>query len=272
MTADASLSDVIARPWDDEPRLAYAALLEAADPHDARAELIRLQIRLGRESFAREVAPGEDLSAEVGRRMSWLMATDRQTELLTEYGRQWSGVIGETVTEYAYDRGFICRVTLPARQFLATGPLLLDEAPIVMVKLTGVAEVAEELFVSPTLRRLPALSLGDNGLTDEDARRIAGIPFERLWWLDLGFNRIGMPGVEALAASESLRRLVWLGLDYNPADPRETAGVEGMMIQHVVLPPEGQALEAKYGPISWLHFPSESMVNYPPNPCRGPER
>lgn len=271
MADEAALREVIAHPWDDAPRLAYAERLEAADPLDPRAEFIRLQIRLAREPFAREVGPDEDMNVEVGRRMNWMFAQDREAELLDRYGAEWAGGVRELVTDYGYDRGFICRVTLPARQFLFAGPQLLERAPIVFVKLTAVPEVAQELFASPLLRRVPALSLADNGLTDEDARRIAEIEFDRLWWLDLSFNPIDLAGVDALARSDSLRKVVWLGLAYNPADPRETAGVEGMQIQHVVLPPEGQALEAKYGPIRWLHFPSDSMVNYPPDPCRGPE-
>ncbi|WP_437599804.1 TIGR02996 domain-containing protein [Sorangium sp. So ce590] len=270
------LEAVLSSPDDDAPRLAYADALdrslgEGADPHP-RAELIRAQILLARESFARPAAGGAATpSSELARRVAWLRATDLERDLLAAHAASFAGPIAALVDAYTFDRGFIAHVTLSAQAFLQHAALLFDRAPIASVRLTRYADVGPALFDSPELVRVRALSLIEDGLTDDDVEHLARSPhMKRLWWLDLGFNPVGMRGITALAASVTLPRLRYVGLTGARVDPRETAGYEGYSISHVDLPREGEALEATYGHIPWLHFNTESALDYPPNPCRAP--
>jgi uncharacterized protein (TIGR02996 family) len=263
------LAAVLAAPHDDAPRLAYADWL-AGLPDEAdqrRAEFIRLQIQLAREPFAGPI--GADPNVELVRRARWLQSDARERELRELRASAWAVPVAALVNGYAFDRGFIARVTLPAADFLANGDRLLALAPILHVELTGVAGKSAELFASPLLERVPALSLAANGLGDDDVRLLADSPhLAKLWWLDLSQNPIGRPGVEALAASRRLPELIFVGLDNNPFDPRETVGLEGFLIVDVRLPAEGKALEAAHGYLPWLHHHTDSLLEHPPNPLR----
>jgi len=271
---EAPLQAVLERPYDDPPRLAYARWLEerrADDPYARlRAEFIRLQVKLARESFAGG-APVEDEDAELLRRVRWLEDVERERELREAHGPRWAEPVAHLVSDYHWERGFVAGVTLPAAAFLDYAPRLFARAPIVFVRLTQVREAGEALFFSPLLGRVPALSLADTGIGDQEVRRLAESPhLARLWWLDLSFNRVGPEGTRALAASPRLRRLPFIGLDGNPANPRETIGVDGYLIQDASLPPEGEALEAEFGSLPWLRHPTLSTLDYPPSPYGPP--
>jgi uncharacterized protein (TIGR02996 family) len=271
MTEDPTLlAAVLAAPHDDGPRLAYADWLAGREDEDdqLRAEFIRLQIKLVREPFAG--AKAADPTAEIVRRTRWILDEARERELRERRASGWAVAVASLVHGYAFDRGFIGRVTLPAADFLVHGARLFGLAPILHVELTGVAGHVAELFASPLLERVPALSLRDAGLGDDDVEVLAASPhLAGLWWLDLGHNPIGRRGVEALAAAgERLPSLVYVGLDANPCDPRETVGLEGFLIVDVRLPADGKALEALHGHLPWLHHPTDSLLDYPPNPLR----
>lgn len=267
------LQPVLAHPYHDEPRLDYADRLDRRGGGDdrLRAAFIRLQVKLARESFAGDGGPAEDEDAELLRRVRWLEDVERERELREAHGPRWAEPVAYLVDDYGWDRGFVAGVTLPASAFLDYAPRLFARAPIVFVRLTQVREVAEALFFSPLLGRVPALSLASTGIGDDEVRMLAESPhLEGLWWLDLGANPIGPEGVRTLAASPRLRRLPFIGLDGNPANPRETIGVEGYLIQDVSLPPEGEALEAEFGHLPWLHHPTLSTLDYPPDPYGPP--
>ena len=86
-------------------------------------------------------------------------------------------------------------------------------------------------------------------------RELADIPaaewahFEgQLRWLDLGLNRIGAAGLEALAASPNLPQLEWLGFRVNAVgDPTPQHADEYDADSAVA-----RELQARYGPRPWL--------------------
>jgi uncharacterized protein (TIGR02996 family) len=271
---DALLQAVLAAPDDDAPRLAYADALDAragAAAPDPRASFIRAQILLARQGFADLAAAALDEDGEIARRIAWLQATDLERDLGAAHAVAWASPIAGMVQSYAFDRGFIAEVTLSAADFLANADALFARAPIALVCLNGYGAVGKELFDSPKLARVRALSLVENGLTDDDVAHLAVSPYlPSLWWLDLGFNPVGLRGLGALAASRHVRGLRFVGLNGALADPRETAGYEGYTISDVDFPDEGRALEAAHGFLPWLHFNTESALDYPPNPRRKP--
>jgi uncharacterized protein (TIGR02996 family) len=274
---EALLRAVIAAPDDDAPRLAYADALDAlagAAAPDPRAAFIRAQILLATQRFADPAAAaGLDEAREIARRMAWLQASDLERDLGAAHAAAWASPIAAMVQGYVFDRGFIAEVTLSAANFLTHADALFERAPISFVRITDYAEVGKPLFDSPKMIRVRALSLVDNGLADADVAHLAASPYlTSLWWLDLGYNPVDLRGLRSLASSRQVRGLRFVGLEGALADPRETAGYEGYTISHLDLPTEGQALEAAYGFLPWLHFNTESALDYPPNPRRAPPR
>ena len=266
---EALLAAVLARPYDDEPRLAYAA--ERAAQRDPRGELIRLQVGLARPFVQRDVDPDSPaFMAEVERDLRRQEGIVRERELRESLGPMWAEPVAIRVDDYGWDRGFVADVTLSASRFLEEAETLFALAPIVHVRLTNVKPVAEMLFTSPRFAYVRALSMIGEGLTGDDLRPLTrSQTATRLWWLDLGRNRLDYDAVRMLAESP-LRKLAYVGLTHNPSDPRETAGVEGLTIVDARLPDEGKRLEAEVGFVPWLHFPTGSMADYSPDPLRAP--
>ena len=185
---------VVADPNDEAPRRALAAHYDAKG--DPRGEFIRLQLEIA----AKEAAGGLD-----GKLIG------REREMIRKHGKAWAAPLADLIKEYAFHRGFIGEVTLPLDRFLDVAPTLYAAAPIQHLNLTAPRTRFRELLGSPHLGRLTSLSLTRLGLDDEDAKAIARAEAMRtLRWLALGGNKIGRPGVEALAASP------WLA---NPEDP-----------------------------------------------------
>jgi len=268
-------ADVIAAPFDDPPRQAYADHLDAAPGGpSARAEFIRIQLRLAREAFAEPTpATAGNPTAELARRMEHLRLQQRERELLEHHAAAWAADILRVAARVEYRRGFVASVVLDADAFVQHGAWLLQRAPVVHMELTRVLPVLDRLIACPALAAVGALSLSNQQLDDAALRRFLSSPYiGQLWWLDLSGNAIDMPGVEQLAAAKAkLPRLRFVGLGRNPVDdPHETAGVWGFDIQDVSLPPQGRALEVKYGSLPWLHFPTNSMLDFPPDPCGPP--
>ncbi len=259
------LADVIATPFSDAPRRAYADHLEAQPGGPSvRAEFIRLQLRLATERFD-QPSSGND-NAETIRRMRYLAAQREERRLAEQHTQTWAADVLRMAQRVHYHRGFVASVVADAARFIRYGAWLMQRAPVVHVELRGVGQALDALVACPALAQVRALSLGGQGLDDDALRRLLGSPhLGRVWWLELGNNAIGMPGLHALAGA-GLPGLRYVGLRGNAVDPHETAGVHGNLIQDVALPPEGEALEAKHGPLPWLHFSSESMLDFPPSP------
>ena len=234
-TLDDAFRDVLARPVDDQPRLAYAALCDAAK--DPRGAFIRSHIAV--LSGGPRNIPAED--------------TVRQ--LAKSHGPAWAAPVSPLVDRWELDRGFVGLVRMKAASFLAHAPALFAKAPILHLELTDVKPCFAELLASEHLRRLRSLDLSNNQLDDHHAALLAASPnLAELRWLSLADNRIDTIGVGRLAESRNFPHLKFVRLGGNPSNPVERVSDDQGIISDAWLPPDGIALEKRLGPIPWLHF------------------
>jgi uncharacterized protein (TIGR02996 family) len=238
---------VVADSLADEPRLAYADVVEGRDQE--RAAAIRMQVELTRRRAghpARTRQPDGELS--------W-----RSHEKTSTRGLEWARSLRNLVSGYGFYRGFVESVRLDAAAFLKVAPRLYRLAPVLQLDLSGVAPVASQLFGSPHLRQIRTLSLLRNELGDAEAELIAASPhLPNLLWLDVGLNRIGAPGLEALAASPNLPRLEWLGFSVNAVEDPTPHHADEYDADSAV----ARELQARYGPRPWLS--AHSRAQWPP--------
>jgi uncharacterized protein (TIGR02996 family) len=261
------LHAVINAPFDDSLRLRYATACEPEDP--LRAQFIRLQTQPDLPLAAN--LPTPTISEQVTNEQTRRSRIARSDELLTQYGRTWAGPLAEWTEGFEYERGFVARVTMSTAAFLAHGEELMASAPIRLVRLVDASGHMRKLCESPTLAKVAALHLGSIGLNTDDLVPLVQSPHvRRLWWLELEWNKIDADGVELLAAAANLPALVYVGLESNPCNPMETIGVDGMSISDVQPTTAGAALEENYGTIPWLHYLSDSLWEYPPDPLGPP--
>ncbi|WP_375335380.1 hypothetical protein [Micromonospora sp. CP22] len=105
------------------------------------------------------------------------------------------------------------------------------------------------------LDRLVALDLRGNPIGDDGLAALVDSPhLGRLRWLGLARCGIGAAGVEALAATDNLPALRYVDLRRNPVEVTARGhgqDIDGKPIS-VELPPLGQELIARYGPLPWL--------------------
>lgn len=246
---DDAFAKIIAKPWDDTPRLAYADAVQSTRPE--RAELIRLQI----ERFASERARG----IEVGR------PSAREKQLVERYGDDWARYIshharphqpGADYQGYEFERGFVAQIRTDPDIVSDARSRLFELAPIEHLDLTTDGDVRAALL-SPLLANLRSLRLNEVGLTDEDVIAFARDGHvDRLEWLDLRANKFGRAGVEALVASPKIRAIpmVLLGSHpYNPGVQFEIA--DNGAVSEWWFPEYGQTLEKQFGRVDWLHLP-----------------
>ena len=242
---------IIKAPRDNEPRLAYADAVEASDPE--RAELIRVQLERSRRR-AEQWQPERDM-AEGGGDLYV-----RHQVLTSRRGPEWAADISPLVDGWHFDRGFVETASLGATAFLAVAPELYRRAPILDLNLSGVQPVARELFACPHLSRIRSIWMVRQELGDAEAIALAGSPYlGSLEWLDLGANRIGAVGLDALAASGNLPRLGYLGFMGNAvADPTPRHADE-----YDADTPEAVELQRRHGRREWLSAHPRAL--WPPN-------
>jgi hypothetical protein len=247
-------SAIVAAPNDLSLRRALAVELEAAG--DPRGRFIHVQLDAARERLRDGASREYD---------SLLSIADA---LLEEHGDTWARDVAPLVEEARFYRGFVESVTVDARAFLARGAALLRLAPIRSVTLKDVSPVLAELLESPLLGALAHLGLQKNELGDDGVSALASCErLTELRLLDVSFNGMTNAGVDAIAASKHLARLVFVNLWGNPCDdPVETYGIDpttGSRMTFGGVPPMGRAIESKYGTLPWLHAPSV-LLAYPP--------
>jgi len=246
---EATLAQIVAKPWDDTPRLAYADAVQSTRPE--RAELIRLQI----ERFASERARG----IEVGR------PSAREKQLLERHGDDWARYIAHYARPfspsaeyqgYEFERGFVAQIRTDPDIVSDATSRLFELAPIEHLDLTNDGDLRSALL-SPALAALRSLRLNDVGLTDEDVVAFARDGHvDRLEWLDLRANKFGRAGVEALVASPKIRSIPMVLLGSHPYNP----GVQFELADNGAVadwwfPEYGQMLEKQFGRVDWLHLP-----------------
>lgn len=223
-----------AAPQDDSLRLAFAERCEAEDP--ARAELIRLQIRLAGRGLSH--AERKPLHA-------------RAKELFDAHAGRWIGPAFRELRWPSLDRGFLTRVTLHPDSSPEVLDALLERHPIralsfvdpddepgreplpkalekwaaapALARLDALDGTETELGAagwgvllrSPHLRTLPELVVGDEDCTPEVAAAIAAEPGPRLRRLTFRGYMAGClatAGVEHLAGAPHLATLERLAL------------------------------------------------------------
>ena len=177
---EAFLADVIEHPEDDAPRLVYADWLE--DHGDAdRAAFIRLQCELAK------LEEWDARRPELER---------RQKRLLRLYASEWSDGLVKDARGREFRRGFLERVGVPPKVFLAN---------------------AEDLFRRFPLRQL---TLGSSSFGDPAVRALAASPhLARLAELKVPYSRMTLAGLEALIRSPHIRGLKVLDVDFNRVRP-----------------------------------------------------
>ena len=174
---------------------------------------------------------------------------------------EWYREVLPLVDSLDFGRGFVERVTLPAQAFLERAPALYSMAPILDVKLTQVRGRCDAVAASSHLERLRSLDLSETHLDDRDVVTLTASPhLHRLRWLSLARNHISQTGLEAFAAAsaKAFPSLQYLGFALNDC-PDPTDGwdeVENGELSFYTTT-QGRALEAKYGPLRWLHFRAE---------------
>jgi uncharacterized protein (TIGR02996 family) len=250
---DALLQAVIANPADNALRLAYAEWCESAGGEvlAARAEFIRGQITIAN-------TPVEFLQ------QGWEHARQaRLRELHTRYWRAWAEPLLHLVSALEFERGFPAHVKVSAATLLRHGGEIRALAPIEHLDLTAVRDVDETLFAATALTGLRSLGLDGCGLYNIHVRLLAESPaMDGLRWLSLADNHLDLGAAEALAQSERAGALRFAEFRGNPVDPCEQLGWDAGVVVYACLPPEGQALERKYGRLEWLHRPDGPVSRY----------
>lgn len=247
---DSLLAGVVAAPDQDSPRLAYAAAIAAQDPDRSRFIELQVQIAAVERAARGQSSPQARYAAE---------------DLLKVHGGAWASRLCPPCTEVHYDRGFVEHVRLSMHDFLVHGATLFQLAPIRHLDLSFSPGAAEQLFASPLLSTVRSLNLDCCQLGDQEMRWLAASPYLReLEWLELLRNNIGMPGARALAASTMLPQLRYVGFFGNAVDPTEELFFDQGCVVGGALPEQGQALEAEFGRIPWLHLDAATSWDVPP--------
>jgi hypothetical protein len=259
MTRDELVRAVIADPDATAPREAFAQWgLGAKDP---QGELTWLQLAERRER-------------RTGTAEAAIRAGSAAYALILKHGAAWSRPVLAMGSSPQFFRGFVEAVTLDAPTFLLRAAELYAIAPIRSINFVDAAADIEAILASPHIARLVALQFtnrsGASALGDAGLRAIAASPnLSKLAILHLPANKIGRPGIEALAASKGLPNLRYATVgDDRDDSPVEDYGIDGINGEinndSIALPAFGRELEAKYGRLRWLHTPSESRF-YPPD-------
>lgn len=253
---------IVQRPLDDAARLAYADLI--AGDESERAEFIRLQIA----RFNDDVAQGVLSNYPMG----------REGQLLERHGLDWGRFIEPYARPiihppprpkheklwpgYDFERGFVARLRIDAVTWAAKSDEILALAPIEHLILTGPGPFIPALQV-PGLAQMRSLDLGLLGLGDEEAIVLAGRKdLQRLKWLNLHYNRISTPGLDALLANYQIRKLPIVILRNNPADPTIFCDYEYNRYTPAEMSSHGLAAERRYGRIDWIHVTPDITPDY----------
>jgi len=244
------LQDVLARPAEDAPRVAYASGCDAVN--DPRGKYIRAHLRV-------LITLVRDVDAE-----------EEKERLEKLHGKVWAAPVAGLVERWEFDRGFVGLVRMPASRFLASAGELYAKAPILHLELTNCKEVFGDLCKSPHLARIRSLDLAENGLDDEDMRTLSGCPhLGELRWLSLGYNKIDTFGSGLLAASKMFPKLRFVRLVGNPSNPCEQIADDQGIIVDRWLPTEGELLEKRLGRVPWLHYDwAATVLDVSPDPIK----
>jgi hypothetical protein len=243
---------VLAQPGSTDARRALERAWRAQG--NAQAELIEKQLAY------RELQAANKTNTAAAKAIN--AAIDH---LIVKNGAAWAGRIAELVDKYEFRRGLVAIVRMSGDRFLAHAAELFQLAPIQHLSIEGSLDIGA-LADSPHLAKLGSLGIERrwDEFGDREAARLAGSRHaSKLRWLSLYANTIGEAGVEALAASPYLDKVVYLSLDDNPCNPTP-AVIEDGNERSVQRPGIAVELERNYGKRPWLTGPSATM-DWPPD-------
>jgi uncharacterized protein (TIGR02996 family) len=187
-------------PDDDGPRLIYADWLDENGQAE-RAEFIRLECALAR-------LPEDDPhTPELG---------ERQRQLSDAFEEQWTQELRQLGAQCIFHRGVIDNVSIDTGQFLESGAVLFELAPIRKVRFLNVGDRLADLIQSPLLRLVRELDLTNNPLGNRGPNFLARSKhLVRLDALDLGYTELGDKGLQVLAISPVFAPLRSLRINNN---------------------------------------------------------
>jgi uncharacterized protein (TIGR02996 family) len=246
-STDAFLQTIIENPDDDAPRLVYADWLEE-NGEPERAEFIRVQCTL-RHLAKQDTSRARPLA-------------EREKELLDRHKAEWRPRIPalRRALRVTFRRGFVERVTVEARSFVAGADELFRLAPIRRVRLYWGADppyerarLMQTIAAMPQLARLHALHLGDGFIGSDGVRALSVSEYlAGLKRLNLRGCHIGERGVRALVEAPWFANLTVLDLSNNDinAGAAHALGAQLDVLDHAgqlrmrQLPLEGNPLRA----------------------------
>jgi hypothetical protein len=222
----ALIRKIIADPGNGSLRMNLAKLAERRG--DPRATLIRLQL-----------APAGDSERQ------------KANDIIRSHPDWTARLEALGAKDIKFAGGFPDEITIDAATFLSRGKDLLAAAPITRLHIREAKGKVADIVRSPLLATIEALDLDNQGVVDADVEALAAAPHAaRLRQLDLRYNLLSERGIEAIAASQKLKRLEVVTFDGNPTDRVEYYDETN---SHMVPTEAGKKLEAKYGPLRWLH-------------------
>lgn len=161
----------------------------------------------------------------------------------------------ELVERCAFHRGLIAEVKLSLDRFVELAEVLCTMAPIQHLSLHGPCDRWAEFLALPQLRQMVSLEFTYPDLDDEMVCELANVPsLTSLRALYLEKCKVGRRGVEALAASPYLERVVNIGLDRTQYDPLPTFWDDFGIVNYEPNP-RGDELAMQYGRRPWLVGP-----------------
>lgn len=231
-------------PDDDTARLVLADWLQ--DHGDARGELVHLQVRRSR------LAEGHPEYDRYRR---------REMRLLAGHCRRWLGPLEDRCASWTFWRGLVelearaDRFLTPELFALAGGEELLW---VEVLKLADVdAHHLARLAGTEALDELAVLDLADNDIGQALPRLLEAPALGRWRGLELGGNRLGDRGAEALARCPAAAGLRELGLGRNAirdagaralAESPHLGGLRALDLRGNPIGPDGaEALRARFG-------------------------
>ena len=144
---------------------------------------------------------------------------------------------------------------MTAADLLTHGETLLRAHPVQYVELVDAATHVGALAGFPLLTRLTSLDLYGNQIGDVGVATLVELPYlGRVRWLGLAQTGIGASGAEALAAAPTMPSLRYVHFAGNPVALTPGAAAQdwdGTPLD-ITVPPLGQQLNDRYGPLAWL--------------------
>ena len=200
MQDEAFLEAIRQAPDDDAPRLIYADWLEEHGQPE-RAEFIRLECE-------RERVPEHS--------PRWHELVSRASPLYKKHQVEWLGSLSEILSTYAFSRGFLEFVGLPAEQFLKHADAIFRLGPIQEVSLDDAHDFLPALADFAPLSRVRVLNLSHNHIGSEEIRVLGSSSYlDQLTELDLSLNDLDSEAIAELRQAPFFPRLCSLDLGSN---------------------------------------------------------